>query len=243
LYDYGARWYDASVGRWWSVDSLAPHPNQIDKSPYQYGWNNPMRYDDPDGNCPWCIGAILGAVSDYGLQVAGNLASGKSLGKSLTDVDGKSIATSAALGAVGGGLLSKAGKAIKALGKSDDIAQAANNADDLASRAKDIQNTQKSIKARDKSTTAVANVTNPDGSKTKLVASSRKTLTSEQRKALKSGEVEVQGKGHAEKTIVNHTQKTGQKIDEMAASRPVCDDCAKAVQEAGGKIVSPLKNQ
>jgi RHS repeat-associated protein len=59
LNDYGARWYDAAVGRWSSVDSLGEHPDQIDKTPYQYGWNNPVRYDDPDGNCPWCIVVVV----------------------------------------------------------------------------------------------------------------------------------------------------------------------------------------
>ncbi|WP_342332356.1 hypothetical protein [Pedobacter sp. FW305-3-2-15-E-R2A2] len=36
------------------VDQLADHPNQIDKSPYAYGWNNPVNLTDPDGNCPVC---------------------------------------------------------------------------------------------------------------------------------------------------------------------------------------------
>ncbi|MEM9917258.1 MAG: DUF6443 domain-containing protein [Bacteroidota bacterium] len=53
--DYGARWYDASVGRWNSFDALAEHPNQIDKSPFAYAWNNPTNLNDPDGNCPKCF--------------------------------------------------------------------------------------------------------------------------------------------------------------------------------------------
>jgi LysM repeat protein len=36
------------------VDPLADHPNQIDKSPYTAFWNNPIKYNDPDGRCPDC---------------------------------------------------------------------------------------------------------------------------------------------------------------------------------------------
>lgn len=43
------------VSRWISPDPLADHPNQIDKSPYQYAWNNPVYWNDPDGRCPWCL--------------------------------------------------------------------------------------------------------------------------------------------------------------------------------------------
>jgi len=58
-YYYTARYYDPVISRWLSVDNLASHPNQVDKSPYAYAWNNPVYYTDPDGNCPWCIPVVL----------------------------------------------------------------------------------------------------------------------------------------------------------------------------------------
>jgi len=54
-YDISARNYDPSIGRWFVVDALAEAPEQIFRSPYQYGWNNPVLYNDPDGNCPKCL--------------------------------------------------------------------------------------------------------------------------------------------------------------------------------------------
>ena len=47
LYDYGARWYDAALGRWLSVD---PHgENYQQTSPFAYCKNDPVNAIDPDG--------------------------------------------------------------------------------------------------------------------------------------------------------------------------------------------------
>jgi RHS repeat-associated protein len=47
LYDYGARWYDAALGRWGQVDPLAEP--QASWSTYHYVYGNPMKYFDPFG--------------------------------------------------------------------------------------------------------------------------------------------------------------------------------------------------
>ena len=47
LNDYGARWYDGAVGRWWSVDPMGASTPAW--SNYSYTFNNPIKYIDPTG--------------------------------------------------------------------------------------------------------------------------------------------------------------------------------------------------
>ncbi|MGH9391848.1 MAG: RHS repeat-associated core domain-containing protein, partial [Vicinamibacteria bacterium] len=54
---YGARYYDPSIGRFLSPDSLVPDPFDSQAfNRYSYVRNNPLNRIDPSGNFDWCFG-------------------------------------------------------------------------------------------------------------------------------------------------------------------------------------------
>jgi RHS repeat-associated protein len=75
LYDAKYRMYDAQIGRFHQIDPLTDEGGQESLTPYQFSYNNPVRYNDPDGKCPTCVvGGIIGFVVDAAIQVGASVA-------------------------------------------------------------------------------------------------------------------------------------------------------------------------
>ena len=100
------RYYDPGLGRFLSVDPVTALDNGDMRhfNRYAYAYNNPYKFTDPDGRCPSCVGAAVGAGADIlmqGIMIAAGAQDEFSVG---------SVVTSAGTGALGVGLAGKLGR-------------------------------------------------------------------------------------------------------------------------------------
>jgi RHS repeat-associated protein len=105
LYYYGARYYDPRTSIWQSVDKVAD--KMPEWSPYTYAFDNPVRYNDPDGNCPICaaIGAGVGAL------ISGGIEAGTQIYKNGKVTNWRAVGGAAVQGAVTGAVAGLTGGA------------------------------------------------------------------------------------------------------------------------------------
>lgn len=97
--DYKARFYSPALGRFLQPDTIIPdqfNPQSWNK--YSYTFNNPIKYNDPSGHCPMCIGLIAGAIVGAATYAITTAVSGREFSAS-------DLALATAVGAAGGFLI------------------------------------------------------------------------------------------------------------------------------------------
>ena len=211
-----ARYFDPDVGRFLSMDPKPPIAiDGTDFNRYAHARNNPYRNVDPDGR----IVETVWDVANIGIGVV--VATGNYIGAAI-DAVGVVVDTASTIVPV---VPAGAGVAIKAARAADAVVDKV-RVIDAAKRATEIHSTLKPGTAL-RTTTAVTETA--EG--TRVVSSSERRLRPEQRSALRDGEVEGVGPGHAEATGVNAAERMGLKPTGTAASRPICPSCAGTLQE------------
>jgi len=95
LYDFNARFYDPQLGRFLQIDPLSDKGSQESFSSYQFGYNNPIKFSDPDGKfpiflIPLIVEGVKAAVVAVAIVVTAN-ETGKGLKKLKENFENKKM--------------------------------------------------------------------------------------------------------------------------------------------------------
>ena len=159
LDDFGARYYESSMGRFLSPDpsmegAVLELPQTWNK--YSYVYNNPLSRTDPDGRCPICIGAVVGGVVEGGFDLGKQLYNN---GGHLGNVSWGEVGANAVGGAIAGAVaVATGGASLVESAVVGDVAAGvtSNVVGNIATRALDPNNTDDVLSAQDISEDALA---------------------------------------------------------------------------------------
>lgn len=115
VYDFNARTYDQQIGRFIQIDPMVLSEDFLEEKEevnggafnlnnlevYIFAYNNPIRYNDPDGKCPNCATAAVGAGA--GAVFGGLFELGKQLWRDGKVTSWKAVGGAVVQGAITGG--------------------------------------------------------------------------------------------------------------------------------------------
>ncbi len=219
------RTLDPQLGRWWQLD---PEVEQFEAwSAYNSNLDNPIRYADPEGDCPWCVVAgVVWAAYEVGSQIYDTYDAYKT-------VTNPKASTGAKVASVAGVIVDVVapGGGYGHVGK-EAVEQVAKHGDDVVDAVKTVEHVKDGAKAVE----GAKNVTKTNVTIDKPYKRPSGSVTQKQRQSVQNkpcvdcGKTEKKMIADHKKALVEEYYETGtidvKKMRDVNSVQPQCPTCS-----------------